>query len=89
MAKTNNLRRSDGQEVFKVLNTINIFLILIKLKIGIQSSLRKSTIEGTSIGCSRISLAARFCNFSKHVISLFLALPQLLVRNKIEYGIDD
>jgi hypothetical protein len=31
------------------LNTNNIFLILIKLKIGIQLSLRKSTIEGTSV----------------------------------------
>ena len=48
-----------------------------------QSSLRKSrTIEGTSVGCSRTNLAARFCNFSKHVISSFslLALPQSVLR---------
>ena len=57
--KTNNLRRSDGQDVFKVLKTINIFLILIKLKMGIQLSwLKKSSIEGVLVGFSMISLAA-------------------------------
>ena len=52
--RTNNLRRSRDQDAFdqEVLNTINIFLILIKLKIGIELSLRKNTIESTFVDSS-------------------------------------